>query len=61
MRDEAVKELELAIQSTKLKLQNTEIELASTSSPDDNDVTREKIKDVKGLIADMEQRVGLPF
>ncbi|PQE04707.1 histone H1-binding protein [Rutstroemia sp. NJR-2017a BBW] len=57
MRDEAVKELELAIQSTKLKLQNTEIELASTSSPDDNDVTREKIKDVKGLIADMEQRL----
>ena len=57
MRDEAVKELELAIKSTKLKLQNKEVELASSHSPDDNDVTRAKIADVKEIVADMEGRV----
>ena len=57
MRDEAVKELELAIKSTKLKLQNKEVELAESSSPDDNDVTRAQIADVKEIVADMEGRV----
>jgi HAT1-interacting factor 1 len=58
LRDEAVKELEAAINSTKLKLQNKEVELASTHSPDDNDVTRAQIADVKEIVADMENRVG---
>ncbi|TAQ89395.1 hypothetical protein B7494_g2288 [Chlorociboria aeruginascens] len=58
MRDEAVKELEAAINSTKLKLQNQEVELASTSSPDDNDVTRVQIADVKDILADMEGRLS---
>jgi HAT1-interacting factor 1 len=57
MRDEAVKELEAAIKSTKLKLQNKEVELAESSSPDDNDVTRAQIADVKEIVADMEGRV----
>jgi hypothetical protein len=57
MRDEGVKELELAIKSTKLKLQNKEVELAESSSPDDNDVTRAQIADVKEIVADMEGRV----
>lgn len=58
MRDEAVKELEAAIKSTKLKLQNKEVELASSSSPDDNDVTRAQIAEVKEIVADMEGRVS---
>jgi HAT1-interacting factor 1 len=59
MRDEAVKELEAAINSTKLKLQNKEVELASTSSPDDNEVTRAQIAEVKEIVAEMEGRVSL--
>jgi HAT1-interacting factor 1 len=58
LRDEAVKELEAAIKSTKLKLQNKEVDLASSSSPDDNDVTRAQIADVKEIVADMEGRVS---
>lgn len=58
MRDEAVKELEAAINSTKLKLQNKEVELASMHSPDDNDITREQITEVKDILADMENRVS---
>jgi HAT1-interacting factor 1 len=60
MRDEAVKELEAAINSTKLKLQNKEVELASCSSPDDNEVTRAQIAEVKEIVAEMEGRVSLP-
>lgn len=60
LRDEAVKELEAALSSTKLKLQNKEVELASSSSPDDNDVTREQITEVKEIVAEMEGRVSLP-
>lgn len=58
MRDEAIKELELAIKSTKLKLANKEVELAETSSPDDNEVTRSQISEVKEIVADMEGRVS---
>jgi HAT1-interacting factor 1 len=57
MRDEAVKEMELAIKSTKLKLLNQEVELASTSSPDDNETTRSQIAEAKEIIVDMEARV----
>lgn len=56
-RDEAVKELELAIESTKLKLQAKEVDLATMASPDDNELTRQQITEVKEIIADMEQRV----
>ena len=58
MRDEAVKELEAALKSTKLKLQNQEVELASSNSPDDNEITRAQIADVKEIVADMEGRVS---
>lgn len=58
MRDEAVNELQAAIDSTKLKLQNKEVELASCSSPDENDITRAQIADVKEIVADMEGRVS---
>jgi HAT1-interacting factor 1 len=59
LRDEAIKELEAAIKSTSLKLQAKEVELASCSSPDDNEVTRAQITDVKEIVADMEGRVSL--
>jgi HAT1-interacting factor 1 len=59
MRDEAVKEMEAAISSVKLKLQNQEVSLASTYSPDDNEVTIAQIADAKEIIAEMEQRVGV--
>ncbi|EHA52573.1 histone H1-binding protein [Pyricularia oryzae 70-15] len=57
LRDEAATELEAAIASTKLKLQNKEVELATNHSPEDNDVTRAQIADIKEVIADMEQRL----
>ncbi|KAK4219578.1 hypothetical protein QBC37DRAFT_436392 [Rhypophila decipiens] len=57
LRDEAATELEAAINSTKLKLQNKEVELATLHSPEDNDLTREQITEVKEVIADMEQRL----
>ena len=61
LRDEAAKELEAAINSTKLKLQGKEVELASMHSPDDNDITRAQIAEVKEILTDMENRVcGLP-
>lgn len=58
MRDDAVKELEAALNSTKLKLQNKEVELASSFSPDDNEVTIAQIADVREIVADMENRVS---
>ncbi|OLN85560.1 NASP-related protein sim3 [Colletotrichum chlorophyti] len=57
LREEAANELEAAIASTKLKLQNKEVELATMASPEDNEVTRATITDVKDMIADMEQRL----
>lgn len=60
MREEAAKELEAAIESTKLKLQNKEVQLASSYSPDDNDITISEISDTREIIADMEQRVRVP-
>lgn len=58
LRDEAVKEMELAIKSFKLKLKNKEVEVATMASPEDNDLARKSIAEMKELIADMEQRVS---
>lgn len=58
LRDEAAAELEKAIESTQLKLKNKEVDLAMVHAPEDNDVTRHQISEVKDLIADMEQRVS---
>jgi HAT1-interacting factor 1 len=58
MRDEAAKELQAAIDSTKLKLQAKQVDLATLHSPEDNELSREQIADVQEVIADMEQRVG---
>ncbi|KAG5972823.1 hypothetical protein E4U58_006099 [Claviceps cyperi] len=57
LRDEAIKEMELAIKSFKLKMQNKEVEVATMASPEDNDITRKAITEMKELIADMEQRL----
>jgi HAT1-interacting factor 1 len=59
LREEAARELELAIGSTKQKLQNKEVDLATMASPEDNDITRQQIVEVKEIIADMEARVSL--
>lgn len=61
MRDEAAKELQAAIDSTKLKLQAKQVDLATLHSPEDNELTRQQIADVQEVIADMEQRVGHQF
>lgn len=61
LRDEAVKEMEAAIASTKMKLQNKEVELATIHSPEDNEATRRAITNTKEVIADMEQRVSFPL
>ncbi|CAG7560462.1 unnamed protein product [Fusarium equiseti] len=57
LRDEAVKEMELAIKSFKLKLQNKEVELATMASPEDNELARKSIQEMKEVISDMEQRL----
>lgn len=61
MRDEAARELQAAIDSTKLKLQAKQVDLATLHSPEDNELTRQQIADVQEVIADMEQRVGHGF
>ena len=60
LRDEAVKEMELAIKSSKLKLQSKEVDLATMASPEDNEMARKSIQDMKEVIGDMEQRVRCP-
>lgn len=57
LRDEAISEMELAIKSFKLKMQNKEVEVATMASPEDNDLARKAIAEMKEVIADMEQRV----
>ncbi|KAK7398450.1 hypothetical protein QQX98_012174 [Neonectria punicea] len=57
LRDEAVKEMELAIKSSNLKLQNKEVELATMASPEDNELARKTITEMKEVIGDMEQRL----
>lgn len=57
LRNEAVKEMELAIKSSKLKLQNKEVELATMASPEDNELARKSIQEMKEVIGDMEQRL----
>lgn len=59
LRDEAAKEMELAIKSFKLKLQNKEVELATMASPEDNEIVRNDISEMKEVIAEMEQRVRI--
>jgi len=60
LREEAATELEAAIESTKLKLQKKEVDLVVMHSPEDNELTRKQIAEVKDVIADMEQRVCRP-
>ncbi|KAI1418460.1 hypothetical protein F5Y13DRAFT_149209 [Hypoxylon sp. FL1857] len=57
LRNEAAVELEKAIKSTKLKLDAKEVDLAMLHAPEDNELTRKQIAEVKELIADMEQRL----
>lgn len=58
LRDEAAKQMELAIKSFRLKMQNKEVELATMASPEDNELARRSIAEMKELIGDMEQRVS---
>jgi hypothetical protein len=58
MREEAAKEMESAIESTKLKLQEKEIELAEMADPAENDDSRKDIAETKEIIAEMELRVS---
>ncbi|ODA83137.1 hypothetical protein RJ55_01647 [Drechmeria coniospora] len=57
LRDEAVEEMELAIKSFKLKMQGKEVDLATMASPEDNDLARQAISEMKEVVADMEQRL----
>lgn len=60
LRDEAVREMDLAIKSFRLKLQGKEVEIAASASPADNELLRKDITEMKEVIADMEQRVSYP-
>lgn len=57
LRDEAIKEMELAIKSFRLKMQAAEVEVATMASPEENEASRKMITEMKEVIADMEQRV----
>lgn len=57
LRDEAIKEMELAIKSFKLKMQAIEVEIASSASPEDNELSRKAVEEMKEVIVDLEQRV----
>ncbi|TQV93907.1 histone H1-binding protein [Cordyceps javanica] len=57
LRDEAVREMDLAIKSFRLKLQGKEVEMATSASSADNELMRKDITEMKELIADMEQRL----
>lgn len=57
LRDEAIEHMDLAIKSFKLKMQAKEVELATMASPEDNDVARQAISEMKEVVVDMEQRV----
>lgn len=57
LRDEAAKELEAAIHSTKLKLEYKEVELATLHNPEDNEMSRKAIAEVRDMLSEMNQRV----
>ncbi|KAK3995145.1 hypothetical protein QBC44DRAFT_34112 [Cladorrhinum sp. PSN332] len=57
LRDEAAAELAKAIESTKIKLQGQEVELAAVHNPEDNDLSRQEIVNIKEILAEMEQRL----
>ncbi|KHN96145.1 histone H1-binding protein [Metarhizium album ARSEF 1941] len=61
LRDEAIEEMGLAIKSFKLKMQNKEVEVAVMASPEDNDLARKAIVEMKEVLADMEQRACQSF
>ncbi|CAG8983206.1 hypothetical protein HYALB_00004034 [Hymenoscyphus albidus] len=58
LREEAIKEMQAAIDITNAKLQAKEVELASCSSPDDNVITRAQIADVKEMVAQLEVKLS---
>ncbi|KAL6906700.1 hypothetical protein GGI43DRAFT_237655 [Trichoderma evansii] len=57
LRDEAVAEMEAAIKSFRLKMQAIEVEIASSASPEDNELSRKAVEEMKEVIADLEQRL----
>ena len=61
MREEAAKEMELAIASCKSRIEKEQVSLDGGSAPPDTGakghVTQEQIDDVKDMVKDMEQRV----
>ncbi|QYS94259.1 Histone H1-binding protein [Trichoderma simmonsii] len=57
LRDEAVTEMELAIKSFKLKMQAIEVEIASSASPEDNELSRKAVEEMKDVISELEQRL----
>ncbi|PTB69966.1 hypothetical protein BBK36DRAFT_1084317, partial [Trichoderma citrinoviride] len=57
LRDEAIKEMELAIKSFKAKMQAIEVEIASSASPEDNELSRKAVEEMKEVIVDLEQRL----
>lgn len=61
LRDEAISELEKAIESLRQTIKNQEVELAMVHAPEDNEVTRTSITRDKDTLAEMEERVRLSF
>lgn len=57
LREESATQLEHAIRCTKLNLKNKEVELATVHAPEENEITRDRISEVKDVIAEMEQRL----
>jgi HAT1-interacting factor 1 len=60
MRDEAVKHMEAAIESCKIRMRQEEQKLSNGEITEEDKITavRRKIANVKEIVADMEQRVS---
>jgi HAT1-interacting factor 1 len=63
MREEAATQMELAIQSCKVRMaqEGKKLENDADVDEDKRSATKRKIANVKEIIADMNQRVIMPF
>ncbi|EPQ64654.1 Bgt-3792 [Blumeria graminis f. sp. tritici] len=57
LRDEAIAEMEAAIESTRLKLKEKESELASTGTLEEKETTASQMKEVEGMLEELETRL----
>ncbi|KOS20594.1 NASP-related protein sim3 [Escovopsis weberi] len=57
LRNEAIKEMEAAIKSFRLKMKAAEAEVDSTAASGDNELAQKALAEMKEIVADMDQRL----